>query len=49
MELKAEPEMKTNLHEERVYFWNKMLWQEREHLVEKNLLYVKTTKFIGNI
>ena len=37
--------MKENLHRERMFFWDKMLWQEKERAVSKNILYKKSTKF----
>ena len=46
MEIKAEPEMKQELAAERMYFWEKMLWQERQYAVEKRELYKKTTQFL---
>ena len=36
MEIKAAPEMKKDLHSERMFFWDKMVWAERESIVEKN-------------
>ena len=48
MELKAKPEMKKQLHKERMFFWNKMIWEKRERLIEKKQLYVKTTQFLLN-
>ena len=46
MDIKAEPEMKQDLAAERMYFWEKMLWQERQYAVEKRELYKKTTQFL---
>ena len=46
MELRSDPEMKTNLHEERMFFWEKMLWQEKERAVSRKILYQKSTKFL---
>ena len=46
MELRADPEMKKNLHQERMFFWDKMLWQEKERAVNRNILYKKATKFL---
>jgi len=48
MDLKAVPEMKKDLHNERVLFWNKMLWEEEERMIEKKQLYIKTTEFLMN-
>ena len=46
MELKAAPEMKTHLHHERVFFWEKMIWQEKQAVVEKDQLYKTSTQFL---
>jgi len=46
MDIKAEPEMMQDLAAERMYFWEKMLWQERQYAVEKRELYKKTTQFL---
>ena len=46
MELKAAPEMKTHLHHERVFFWEKMIWQEKQAMVEKDQLYKTSTQFL---
>ena len=48
MELKSEPEMKKHLHKERMFFWNKMIWEERERFIDKKQLYFKTTEFLLN-
>ena len=48
MELNGKPEMKKNLHKERMYFWDKMLWKNVEHMAEKKDLYIKATKFLLN-
>ena len=40
MELRSDPEMKTNLHEERMFFWEKMLWQEKERAVSRKILFL---------
>ena len=48
MELKAIPESKKNLLGDRTYFWNKMIWEEKEYLVEKKELYRKATEFLVN-
>ena len=49
IEIKAEPEMKKHLHSERMFFWDRMVWAERENIVEKNQLYVKATQFLMNV
>ena len=46
MELKSEPEMKKQLHKERMFFWDKMVWEEKERLVEKKQLYIMATQFL---
>merc|ERR1719384_94502 len=48
MEIKATPEMKKDLHSERMFFWDRMVWAERESMVEKNQLHVKATNFLLN-
>ena len=48
MDLKAIPEMKKDLFSERMLFWNKMLWEEEERMVEKQQLYIKATEFLMN-
>ena len=46
MELKAEPVMAENLLSERMYFWEKMVWQEKERIVDLKLLYLRTKQFL---
>ena len=46
LDLKAEPEMKKNIHPERMYFWNKMIWEEKESLIERQQLYQRATNFL---
>ena len=46
MEINYDPKLKTNLHKKRMYFWDKMVWTERELAVEKKQLYKKSTEFI---
>jgi len=46
MEINAKPEMKKDLFIERMFFWDKMLWEEEERMVEKKQLYYKTTQFL---
>jgi len=48
LDLKSSPEMKRNVQKERMFFWDKMVWEERERLVEKNQLYLRTTQFLLN-
>ena len=45
MEINYEPKLKNNLHKKRMYFWDKMVWTERELGVEKKQLYKKSTEF----
>ena len=46
MELKAKPEMKKDIHPERIFFWNKMFWQEKENKVESLKIYKETNAFL---
>ena len=46
MELKAEPGMGERLLEDRMEFWEKMIWQERERMMDIKLLYSKTVNFL---
>ena len=46
MEINAKPEMKKDLFIERMFFWDKMLWEQEERMVEKKQLYYKTTQFL---
>ena len=39
MDLKSTPEMKKDLNAERMYFWDKMVWEEKEAIVEKKQLF----------
>ena len=48
MDLNSEPEMKQDLFSERMYFWDKMVWEEEEIMIEKKLLYAKATQFLLN-
>ena len=45
MELKSDPEMKQDLHNERMQFWEKMIWREKEENIERKMLYVEATQF----
>ena len=45
MDLNANPEMKEDLFSERVFFWDKMIWQEAERMVEKKILYAQASKW----
>jgi len=48
LEIKPVPEMKSDIHPERMFFWQKMLWDKREDAVDRLMLYNKLTKlFIG--
>ena len=46
MELKSKPEMKKQVQKERMFFWDKMVWEEMERLVEKKQLYIMATQFL---
>jgi len=48
MELKSEPVMKKEVQKERMFFWDKMVWEKMERLVEKKQLYIMTTQFLLN-
>ena len=45
MELKSDPEMKQDLHNERMQFWENMIWREKEENIERKMLYVEATQF----
>ena len=38
--------MRQDLAAERMFFWDKMLWAEREREVELRVIYKKTSQFI---
>ena len=38
--------MKEDLSIERMYFWEKMVWEEEERMVEKKQLYTKATQIL---
>ena len=46
LDLSAVPQMRQDLAPERMFFWDKMLWAEREREVELRVIYKKTSKFI---
>ena len=46
LDLSAVPQMKQDLAAERMFFWDKMLWAEREREVELRMIYKKTSQFI---
>ena len=46
MELKAQPEMKKVIHPERMLFWNKMFWQQKENKAEYLKIYQETDAFL---
>ena len=49
MELKAEPEVGENLLEDRMYFWNAMVWEDKENKVELQTVYNRITGLLtGN-
>ena len=41
MELKAEPEVGENMLADRMYFWQAMVWDEKERSIELKTLYNK--------
>ena len=41
MELKTEPEVGENLLADRMYFWESMVWEEKERRIELQTLYHK--------
>ena len=42
MELKAEPESGEDLLADRIYFWEKMVWQSKQAAVDINNIYLRT-------
>jgi len=46
MELKAEPQALQDLLSDRMYFWEKMVWQSKQNTVVNSQLYRRTTKFL---
>ena len=46
LDLSAVPRMRQDLAAERMFFWDKMLWAEREWDVELRVIYKKTSQFI---
>ena len=46
MELKVEPEMGENLLSDRTYFWEKMIWEEKERRLDLQLLFLRTKQFL---
>ena len=46
LDLSATPQMRQDLAAERMFFWNKMLWAEREQEVELRVIYKKASQFI---
>ena len=46
MELKAKPEGRTDLLSERMFFWEKMVWQSRQTQEEINQLVSRTAKLL---
>ena len=46
MELKAEPQALQDLLSDRMYFWEKMVWQSKQNQVVNSQLYQRTTKFL---
>ena len=48
LELKADPEPGENLLANRMYFWEKLVWQSKEKLVERKMIYQQTIEFLAN-
>ena len=48
MELKADPEPGENLLADRMYFWEKLVWQNKEKMVELKTLYQQTIELLAN-
>ena len=46
MELKAKPEGRRDLLSERMFFWEKMVWQSRQTKEEINQLVARTAKLL---
>jgi len=46
MELKAEPEMGRDLLQERMLFWERMLWAEKEETIDRKIMYTQATQFL---
>ena len=48
MELKAEPEVGENLLADRMYFWQAMVWEEKENRIELQTLYNKISGLLSD-
>ena len=48
LELKADPEPGENLLADRMYFWEKLVWQNKEKMVELKTLYQQTIELLAN-
>ena len=46
MELKSEPEMGRDLLQERMLFWERMLWAEKEETIDRKIMYTRATQFL---
>merc|ERR1712227_239997 len=46
LDINSNPEMKEDLSIERMYFWDKMVWEKEERMVEKKQLYTKATQIL---
>jgi len=44
LEISKTPEMKYNIHPERITFWQKMLWDRKEDHIDRMMLYGKLSK-----
>ena len=47
MELKAEPVLGEGMVADRMTFWDKMVWQEKERRIELDQLYYRTANFLS--
>ena len=48
MELKAKPEGRKDLLSERMFFWERLVWQSRQTRVKLNQLYHRTAQLLAN-
>ena len=46
MELRAEPLLGEDLAADRMDFWEKMVWKEKERTIDLQQLYYRTTNFL---
>ena len=48
MELKAEPEVGENLLEDRMYFWEAMVWEDKENNIELKTVYNRISGLLAD-